>query len=190
MSQLGPTLLTLDDVQWADELSVALCLYLLRAAASASQPLLVVVAGRDTPAIAALDEAVRHALDSDIVVSIALQPLDRDAGLTLLRELAPDLSPADAVEVWRLAAGSPFWLHALAVRKGSGRAGRGSDAPARPHRRRRGTARSDRRRRSTSRRSRARRPPRLAHGARPRCGERPDGSRAGRPPRRRPSGDP
>ena len=89
MSELGPTLLTLDDVQWADELSVALCLYLLRAAASNSQPLLVVVAGRDTPAIAALDEAVRHALDSDVVVSIALQPLDRDAGLTLLLDLAP-----------------------------------------------------------------------------------------------------
>jgi DNA-binding CsgD family transcriptional regulator len=114
IGQLGPTLLTLDDVQWADELSIALCLYVLRAAASARQPLLVVVAGRDTPAIAALEEAIRHVLERDAVASISLQPLDREAGLSLLREAAPALQAAGAAEVWRLAGGSPFWLHALA----------------------------------------------------------------------------
>jgi DNA-binding CsgD family transcriptional regulator len=111
---LGPTLLTLDDVQWADELSVALCLYVLRAASSARQPLLVVVAGRDTPAIAAFEDAVRHVLERDAVASISLQPLDRDASLSLLRDAAPALGADGAAEVWRLAAGSPFWLHALA----------------------------------------------------------------------------
>lgn len=115
MSGTGPTVLTLDDVQWADELSVALCHYLLRAAASASLPVLVVVAGRDTPAIAAFEEAVRRVLDDDRVASIVLRPLDEQAGITLLREAAPALPPADAIEVWRRAAGSPFWLHALAA---------------------------------------------------------------------------
>jgi DNA-binding NarL/FixJ family response regulator len=114
MGILGPTLVTLDDVQWADELSLALCHYLLRAAASASQPLVLVVAGRDTPAIVGFEEAVRHVLEPDSVASIALRPLDREAGLTLLREAAPDLPAADATEIWRRAAGSPFWLHALA----------------------------------------------------------------------------
>ncbi len=114
IGQLGPTLLTLDDVQWADDLSIALCLYILRAASSARKPLLLVVAGRDTPAIAALEDAVSHVLERDAVASISLQPLDRDAGLILLREAAPALQAAGAAEVWRLAAGSPFWLHALA----------------------------------------------------------------------------
>ena len=114
MTALGPTLLTLDDVQWADELSVALCHYLLRAAASASQPLLVVVCGRDTPAIATFAEAVRHVLDDGAVASITLGPLDREAGLTLLRTAAPGLSAPEAADVWRHASGSPFWLHALA----------------------------------------------------------------------------
>ena len=95
MGELGPTLLTLDDVQWADELSIALCLYVLRAASSARQPLLLVVAGRDTPAIAALEDAVRHVLDPDAVASISLRPLDRDAGLNLLREAAPALGAAE-----------------------------------------------------------------------------------------------
>ena len=115
MGGMGPTLLTLDDVQWADDLSVALCHYLLRAAASGSQALLLVVAGRDTPAIAAFEEAARHVLDDGHVASITLQPLSEEAGLRLLREAAPDLTSADATEVWRRAAGSPFWLHALAA---------------------------------------------------------------------------
>jgi DNA-binding NarL/FixJ family response regulator len=115
MGGMGPTLLTLDDVQWADDLSVALCHYLLRAAASASQGLLLVVAGRDTPAIAAFEEAARHVLDDDHVASITLHPLGEDAGLRLLREAAPGLTSPDATEIWRRAAGSPFWLHALAA---------------------------------------------------------------------------
>ena len=114
IGQLGATALIFDDVQWADELSIALCLYVLRAASSARQPLLLVVAGRDTPAIAALEDAVRHVLDRDAVASISLQPLDRDASLSLLREAAPGLGAIDAAEVSSLAAGSPFWLHALA----------------------------------------------------------------------------
>ncbi len=114
LGKLGPTILIFDDIQWGDELSVALCLYLLRAATSASQPLLLVVAGRDTAAIAAFEEAVRRVLENDAVASIRLRPLDRDAGLSLLRDAAPDLPSPGAVEVWRLAAGSPFWLHALA----------------------------------------------------------------------------
>ncbi len=114
MARLGPTVLSLDDVQWADELSVALCHYLLRAAASTSQPLLFVVAGRDTPHIAQVEEAVRHVLPDDRIAALALEPLDRDAGLDLLRRAAPDLPAAAATEVWRRAAGSPFWLHALA----------------------------------------------------------------------------
>ncbi len=114
MGGMGPTLLTLDDIQWADDLSVALCHYLLRAAASGAQPLLLVVAGRDTPAIAAFEEAARHVLD-DEVASITLRPLGEEAGLRLLREAAPELTTADATEVWRRAAGSPFWLHALAA---------------------------------------------------------------------------
>ena len=114
MARLGPTVLSLDDVQWADELSVGLCHYLLRAAASSSQPLLFIVAGRDTPQIATVEEAVRHVLPEDQIAAVALRPLDRDAGLDLLRHAAPDLPAAEATEIWRRAAGSPFWLHALA----------------------------------------------------------------------------
>ena len=114
MARLGPTVLSLDDVQWADELSVALCHYLLRAAASTSQPLLLVAAGRDTPQIATVEEAVRHVLPDDRIAAIVLRPLARDAGLSLLRRAAPDMPAAEATDVWRRAAGSPFWLHALA----------------------------------------------------------------------------
>jgi eukaryotic-like serine/threonine-protein kinase len=47
-----PALLVLDDLQWADELSLALCHYLLRAAAEDERRLIVLAAARPSAAAA------------------------------------------------------------------------------------------------------------------------------------------
>ena len=112
---LGLTLLTIDDLQWVDPLSLALCHYLVRAAAAAQRPLALVAASRPSP----LAEGLAAALDERLAGSsglstLQLPPLETDSARRLAQTIEPGITTERAEEIVRLAAGSPFWIRALA----------------------------------------------------------------------------
>lgn len=110
-----PSLLVVDDVQWVDELSLALCHYVIRAADEVGQRLVVFAATRPAGRAASLADA----LPADRVTSVELGPLSRDEGIDLVLGLRPTLDRDLAVELWSKASGSPFWLEALTRGGGS-----------------------------------------------------------------------
>lgn len=113
----GPTLLTIDDTQWVDERSLALCHYLIRAAGP-SGDLVVLAAGRPGGAMSTFGASVLTVLgDSGRVEFLDLGPLDRDAGVRLVTELWADVG-TKASDLWQRAAGSPYWLEVLAKARG------------------------------------------------------------------------
>jgi DNA-binding CsgD family transcriptional regulator len=114
LGSLEPVLLVLDDLQWVDPLSIALCHYLLRAARDSRHGLVVLAATRPSTTSIAFADSASHALGSDAVTLLALGGLDRGSGIQLARSVAPRLSEAEADLLWNKAAGSPFWLEALA----------------------------------------------------------------------------
>lgn len=115
VSERGGLLLVVDDMQWVDESSQAMLHYLVRAAESAARPLVLLAATR--PAFRAqsfMRSLVRVVDEAERVVHIELGPLARDAGIELGRQLQPGADTATAAQMWEQAAGSPFWIRALA----------------------------------------------------------------------------
>jgi DNA-binding CsgD family transcriptional regulator len=115
LRRLGPTVLTIDDLQWVDELSLALCHYLVRAATGGGQSFLTVAASRPSPVAGTFAEALRRSLGADRLRILELGPLDRDDGVQLAQGLDPALDSTEATEVWTQASGSPFWMQAIAA---------------------------------------------------------------------------
>ena len=114
----GPLLLFVDDLQWIDEASAAVCHYLLRAAAGERRPLAMIAAGRPSRRMREFAGAVdRLEITS---VRLELGPLSRSDGVRLASQLAPSISGEEAKRVWEQAAGSPFWIEHLATNRGSG----------------------------------------------------------------------
>jgi len=107
-------LFVIDDLQWIDEQSVALCSYLVRSAETEQKELAVIAAGRPSTAAEVFRDSLIKELGSDRVKTVELASLDREAGVQLIRQLAPRLDPERAVELWTQAKGSPFWLGILA----------------------------------------------------------------------------
>ena len=107
-------LLLIDDLQWADPLSLALCHYLVRATAAAGPPLLVLAASRPCAEATAFVDALQTML-GDALADIAVGPLDVAAGVALVRTSAPQIDDATARRMWERSAGSPFWLEVLAT---------------------------------------------------------------------------
>jgi DNA-binding CsgD family transcriptional regulator len=115
----GPTLLTIDDVQWVDERSLALCHYLIRASTGPAGNLVVLAAGRPGEAMSTFGASVLTVLgDSGRVEFIDLRPLDRDAAVRIVTELWTDVGSL-ASDIWRRAEGSPYWLEVLAEARGA-----------------------------------------------------------------------
>ena len=102
-------LLVIDDLHWMDELSYALCHYLIRAAGESGQRLAVFAAGRPGEGGVSLGDA----LPADRVTLIELLPLTLEEGVELALSIDSALTHARAVELWEAAEGSPFWLEAL-----------------------------------------------------------------------------
>lgn len=109
-----PALLIVDDLQWVDELSLALCHYLIRAAHESGDQLVIFAATRPSG-----DVSLADALPPERVSSIELGPLSRHEGIELVLALHPRTDQGLAVELWERANGSPFWLEALARAGGS-----------------------------------------------------------------------
>jgi DNA-binding CsgD family transcriptional regulator len=113
LQAVGPALVLVDDLQWLDDLSLALCHYLVRAADATGDPLALIAVARPSPAAASFASSLRHRLPPEQVREIELEPLAEAEALELVKELAPRLTEDAAREVAARAAGSPFWLEAL-----------------------------------------------------------------------------
>jgi DNA-binding CsgD family transcriptional regulator len=115
LDRLGPAVIVVDDLQWLDEASLALCHYSMRAARSSGAPLGLVAASRPSADTEAFATSLRQIfLGTDDLVEIPLDPLPAHEGVELLLQLAPKLSSEEAHLLWEKAAGSPFWLEVLA----------------------------------------------------------------------------
>src|SRR5438128_485367 len=110
----GSILLVADDLQWVDDLSLALCSYLVRSAAEEEIPFAVIAATRPTSRGLAFHDSLLKDLGEDRVWTIDLGPLEPDEGVELIRQLGPQLSAQRVAELWTQSNGSPFWLAFLA----------------------------------------------------------------------------
>ncbi|MGI8930262.1 MAG: AAA family ATPase [Candidatus Limnocylindria bacterium] len=119
---LAPAVVSLDDLQWVDELSLALVSYLVRAAEADRVSLSLIAAGRPSANAGVLHDSMTHVLpDAVDRTELELQPLPEEAGVALVQSLSPEKPPAEAASIWRAAAGSPFWIEAIAIEGAGGR---------------------------------------------------------------------
>src|SRR5262249_35392400 len=117
LSAVGPVLVLVDDLQWVDRVSLALCHYLVRAAEASRQSLALIAAARPSADVASFAASLEQVLPPEHLRRLELGPLGEAEALELVMSLAPDL-PADAARMLAdESGGSPFWLEAL-VRNG------------------------------------------------------------------------
>src|SRR5262249_41171118 len=107
------TLVLVDDLQWVDELSLALCHYLMRAAGANAQPLALIAAGRPSPNVTSLADSLSHFLAPDRIRQLELDPLAGDEAFALVKAIAPGVGDETARVFAAKSGGSPFWLEAL-----------------------------------------------------------------------------
>ena len=117
LRSIEPVLLLMDDLQWIDELSLALCHYLVRAAEASDHRLTLIAAARPSAQASSFAASLAQVLPDDRRATLELAPLSADEALELVRDLAPALNRAAARELAAKSGGSPFWLEAL-VRTG------------------------------------------------------------------------
>lgn len=115
LGAVTPALIVFDDVQWADDATIAMCHYLLRTFAGDGMPIAFVFASRPGHHVPELARALRDTTTE--FVELTLGPLGRSAGIELVRRLNPHVIAEDAAGLYDAAAGSPFWIEAL-VRRG------------------------------------------------------------------------
>jgi DNA-binding CsgD family transcriptional regulator len=112
---IDEALLVIDDLQWMDELSYALCHYLIRAARESRQRVAIFAASRPGERGAALADA----LPAERVTVVELTPLTLEEGIELALSIDTGLDRASASQFWEAARGSPFWLDALTRARGA-----------------------------------------------------------------------
>ena len=115
LDRLSPAAIVVDDVQWVDELSLALCHYLVRSAGATRRPVLLLAAGRPSAATTALRSSLDRLLPVDRLLVVELGAIRLEDGIALARSLQPGLIAADASGLWAAAGGSPFWIQTLAA---------------------------------------------------------------------------
>jgi DNA-binding NarL/FixJ family response regulator len=114
----GPMVIAVDDLQWVDDVTIGLLVYLLNAATTRTSGLSIITAARPSPVAASFSGAVEAALPPEDRAVLDLGPLSLADGQVLLRALDSRLDATAAADLWRRAAGSPFWLQALALGRG------------------------------------------------------------------------
>ena len=113
--------LFVDDLQWVDPLSLALCHFLVRATAGSGRGLALVVASRPSPITDRFAASLATVIgDQSPLVTLHVQPLDRDDGIRLVVQPG-GIGAAEASALWERAGGSPFWLDLLAGAEGDER---------------------------------------------------------------------
>ncbi len=119
-TRFGPLVLVIDDLQWVDAESVGLANYLVSAAETAGNALVVIAAARPSPAAAAFAATVLERVAAERAISLQLGGLAVDDAVALARAIDPRLDRTAAESLWRRSGGSPFWLEALARAQGAG----------------------------------------------------------------------
>jgi DNA-binding CsgD family transcriptional regulator len=119
LRMVGAALVLVDDVQWIDELSLALCHYLVRAAHDRGEPLALIAGGRPSPTSVALGESLAQVLPPKHLRRLELGPLASGEALELVGMLDPGLAAAASRELLARSGGSPFWLEALVRTSGA-----------------------------------------------------------------------
>ncbi len=116
---VGPALVLVDDLQWIDELSLALCHYFVRAAHDRGEPLALIAGGRPSPTSVSLSESLAQVIPPKHLRRLELGPLTSGEALELVGMLDPGLADAAAHELVARSGGSPFWLEALVRTSGA-----------------------------------------------------------------------
>jgi DNA-binding CsgD family transcriptional regulator len=109
----GPAFVAVDDLQWVDELSLALCHYFVRGAETTGPPLALVAVGRPSPNSTSFASSLAQVVPAERCASLELGPLASDEALELVKALAPRVGESEARELAEKSGGSPFWLEAL-----------------------------------------------------------------------------
>jgi predicted ATPase len=112
LTSMGPALLVVDDIQWVDELSLALVHYLVRAAESSDTRLCLLAAGRNVGRALAFADDIARLLDDRSGV-IDVDPLPAQESLELALSLDPNLRHETAVELCTRSGGIPFRIETL-----------------------------------------------------------------------------
>jgi len=120
LARFGPLVLVVDDLQWVDAESVGLANYLVSAAETAGNALVVIAAARPSPAAAAFAGTVLGRVAAERAISLQLGGLAVDDAVALALAVDPGLDRRAAESLWRRSGGSPFWLEALARTHGAG----------------------------------------------------------------------
>jgi DNA-binding CsgD family transcriptional regulator len=132
LSTVGTALVLVDDLQWVDRISLALCHYLVRAAGASGESLALIAGARPSENETSFAASLRQLLPPDQFRRIELGPLSETDALELVTELAPGLHEDAARALAGESGGSPFWLEAL-VRSGGGEVDAGRLITARLH---------------------------------------------------------
>jgi DNA-binding CsgD family transcriptional regulator len=114
LDTMEPALLLVDDLQWVDELSLALCHYLVRAAEATGQRLALIGASRPSAQASSFVTSLAQLLPDDRFSTVELGPLSSDEALEFVKLLAPRLDATATRQLAAKSGGSPFWLEALA----------------------------------------------------------------------------
>jgi DNA-binding CsgD family transcriptional regulator len=109
----GPAFVLVDDLQWVDDLSLALYHYLVRAAEGAGPPLALIAVGRPSAEVTSFARSLGQVLPGERLVGIELGPLASAEAIELVNALAPRIEQQTARELAERSGGSPFWLEAL-----------------------------------------------------------------------------
>jgi DNA-binding NarL/FixJ family response regulator len=114
----GPALVLVDDLQWVDELSLALCHYLVRAAEGDGPPVALIAVGRPSAEVASFARSLGQVLPRERLAEIELGPLAGEEAIALVSALAPGIEQTAARDLAKRSGGSPFWLEALVQSSG------------------------------------------------------------------------
>ena len=114
--------LFVDDLQWVDATSIALCHFLARAAAGSGRGFALVVASRPSPTTDRFAASLANAIgDGAVPATIQLPPLGREEGVRFVADRSSTLERGGAIDLWERAGGSPFWLDLLVRTQGDDR---------------------------------------------------------------------
>ncbi len=114
VARQGYPALLVDDLQWVDPLSIALCHFIARAMAGSGRGFALVVASRPSPVADRFAASLSTVIDErSPAVTLHLAPLDRDDGVRFIASRVGRMDRPDAIALWERAGGSPFWLDVL-----------------------------------------------------------------------------
>jgi DNA-binding CsgD family transcriptional regulator len=122
LTRLRPAALFVDDLQWVDPVSIALCHFLVRAADGSGRGFALVVASRPSPVTDRFAASLATAIGEGArPATIQLPPLGREEAIRFVADRSSALERGGAIDLWERAGGSPFWLDLLVRTQGDER---------------------------------------------------------------------